>query len=241
MWIHFDILCDRDTQIILHRIFRKKIVEWERMKFISGAVLTYHFRRSRSPSDSLYVCLDIPSVKVPKIRAPYLTDETINQIPQDILNSMKMICNEKGIAVEYDEMNPPVNRLRIKDYKYNQRKRVEQAKTKGESYYRGASVEDILKFASTGTKVAIQILTILEHDKSPWNTDKELAIFIISRLQEELGVEYHWLQEAFHFVCNPLLVVTEPCLWFLIISQISVEYPSVDIYRLVRNARGVQR
>jgi len=238
MWVHFDIVCDQETQIRLHRIFRQKIIEWERMRLITGAVLTYHFRKLRSPSDSLYVCLDIPSIIEPKVRTSQLTYETIKQIPHEILNSMRALCNENGIAVTYDEKIPPLNRLRIRDYEYNQRRHVERAKAKGEPYYRGASIEDILKFASKGTKIAIQILTVLEKGENPWNKDKELAIFILSRLREELGDNYPWIHEGFHFVCNPLLVVTEPYLWLLITNQITVEYSSADLYRLLRHARG---
>lgn len=234
LWVHFNIRCHRDTQIILHSIFRQNIIDWERTGLIQGAVLTYHFQTPRSPRDSLYVCLDIPSVKEPETRTPQLTDETMRQIPQEILNSIKMTCEENGIAVEYDAKKPPENRLISLDYEYNQRR---SASKLGSNYYHGASVDEVLKFASVGTKIAIQILSTLENDEHPWKTDKELALYIVSRLREELGDSYPWIDDAFHFVSNPLLV-NEIYLRCVITNRINVIFPSSELNRLLKHAKG---
>ena len=234
MWVHFNIVCDGETQITLHKIFRKKVRDWERIKLIQGAILTYHFNKPRKPSDSLYVCLEIPSIKKPKKRTPQLSDETILQIPEDIMNNIKTICNETGIAIVYDIKKPPENRLLIRDYEYNIRRSASEL---GSSYYHGASVDEVIKFASVGTKIAIQILSDLETDEYPWKTDKELALYIVSRLRDELGDKYPWIDTAFHFVCNPLYPVNERYLGLLITNQIMVIYPSSELNRLLRHVR----
>jgi len=45
---------------------------------------------------------------------------------------------------------------------------------------------------------------------------KKLADVILLRLAKELGADYPWMPEAFHFVVNPMLVSDK--LWFLALS-----------------------
>lgn len=188
MWVHFNLQCGAEIQIKLHKIFRQKIKVWENKELVKGAVLTYHGR-----ARSLYVCLNIPSVKEPPERSIQLTQEVVKQIPFEILNDLKKICEQNKI--EYS----------IRDYEFECRKIKEKEESEGKDYYRGASVEETLRFASTGTKIALQILELIEKNKTPWASNDELVHYILTRIKTELGENYFWLQEAVHFVCNPLL------------------------------------
>ena len=77
MWIHYNFLCDLDTQIRLHKMFRSKISEWYDADLATRSVLTYHFNYpNRREGDSLYLCLEIPSVKLPSSRS-YLVPKEI--------------------------------------------------------------------------------------------------------------------------------------------------------------------
>ena len=79
-------------------------------------------------------------------------------------------------------------------------------------------MKEILRFASVGTKIALQILHVVEDGERPWSSDKELANFILSQLTEELGENYFWLREAFHFMCNPLLLI-DSYIWTLAYAE----------------------
>ncbi len=166
---------------------------------VNNAVLTYHFQDDSS--DSLYVCLDIPTVKETheRIRLP---SEVVQQIPSEIMKSIEHICSEYQISLE------------IRDYKLAIETTKANKESQGEPYYRGAPVEEILRFASTGTKLAVQILDSIETGERPWVLDAELARFILLRLKESLGEDYLWLPEAWHFVCNPLLL-RDSYMWIL--------------------------
>lgn len=189
MWVHFNLLCGREAQQRLYNTFRHRIKDWEKREFVKEAVLTYHFHTPRAPADSLYVCLNIPTVKKPHKRAIQLPSEAIKQIPSEIMSNMKQICGQSRIKLE------------IRDYEFSLKR------NKAWRLYRNAPVEEILRFASVGTKIAIQILDLVEIGKRPWASNKELASFILSRLKKELGESYFWLREGFHFVCNPLLLI----------------------------------
>lgn len=202
LWVHFNLLCDGETQQKLHKIFRHKIRDWKKRELVKDAVLTYHFQVPSVQSDSLYVCLDIPSIKKPLKRSVQLPKEIIDQIPSTIMNNVKQVCDQKGIE------------LQIRDYEF--------ALTLGKSgrHYRNASIEQILRFASVGTKIALQILDAVEIGEQPWTSDKELATFILSQLKKELGEKYSWLPESFHFVCNPLLL-NDSYFWILAHAEAS--------------------
>lgn len=185
-------LCGREVQQRLHIIFRHKVRDWEKRELVKGIVLTYHF--SGVPTDSLYVCLNIPSVKEPRKRSIQLPREAIEQIPSEIMSDMEQICLQNHIKLEIKDYELAIGRAKVRK------------ESQGVLYYRGASVEEILRFASVGTKIAFQILDLVETRERHWTLDKELACFILSRLKEELGENCSWLPEGWHFVCNPLLL-----------------------------------
>lgn len=209
MWVRFDVICGRDTQIRLFSLLKPLVQEWEKKGIVSDAILTYHFHVPRNPSDSLYVCLDIPSLKPLKKRSSALSEEIKQKIHSEIKRAIERLCAENQAE------------LKLYDYEYSIAQAVEKAKVSGTEYYRGAPKEEILRFASTGTRIAFEII-----DSSvagyrthlSWLTTKEKARelwnFIIQRLNEELGEKYPWLAEAVHFVCNPLLI-NEGLLWNL--------------------------
>ena len=196
MWVHFNLLCGRETQQRLHNIFRHKIKDWEKRELVKGAVLTYHFHEPSVPTDSLYVCLDMPVVKKPCKRSTQLPSEAIEQIPSEIMSNIKQICGQNQIKLE------------IRDYEFALKR------SKAWRLYRKALVEEILRFASVGTKIALQILDLVETGERLWTSDKKLASFILSQLKKELGESYFWLPKGFHFVCNPLLL-SDSYIWTL--------------------------
>jgi hypothetical protein len=174
MWVHFDLLCDGETQRRLHRIFRKEIKGWEKRGLVQGAILTYHFHVPSIPTDSLYLCLDIPAVKTPNQRTMELSSETISQIPSEITDKVKQLCSENQ------------TKENIYDYEFN----IITSES-GKKYYRNAPVEEILRFASVGTKIAFEFLDASEDIETAWRGRyRELANSIMSRLRNELGDNY---------------------------------------------------
>lgn len=205
LWIHFDFICEKETQNKIHKIFKNKIIDWKKSELISRAVLTYHFNIPRKVSDSLYVCLEIPSVKKSIDRTIFLPSySTIEQLPLEIKNVIMRICEENGIKVEYETENPPLDRLCIKDYELEIEEVKDRTIKEGKRYYRDAPVKEVLNFASVGTEIAIEIFGLVK--SSHFKSDLDLKDYILLRLRTELGNDYPWIEEALHFTCNPLLI-----------------------------------
>ena len=190
----------------LHKYFRKEILLWEHKELVKGAVLTYHFGMPKE-AELLYLCLDVPTVQNPNKRELILPTEVINQIPSEILGRINEICNLNQVSLGH-----------IFDYEYDIMTARERAIASGKDYYHNAPVNEILRFASVGTKIAIKILEKTENQKKTFINTMELADTILSSLKTELGGNYFWLPEAFHFTCNPLLRNDEGYLWMLAIS-----------------------
>jgi len=194
MYIHFDLPCDRQTQKRLHQAFRHKIKEWKKLGVINRAVLTYHYSYPVKPTDSLYVCLDISTVKETTTQKLELSQQKLEQIPSLIMQFINGICHDNQIKLRITNFN-----LEIEHAKMSKEK-------KGENYYDGAPVEEVLRFASVGTKIAFEVLDHLEENERFWKSDMELSRFILLRLKDELGADYEWMDWALHFVCNPLRI-----------------------------------
>ena len=200
MWIRFNLPCDGDIQQKLHRIFRQEIKDWVNRSLVKGAVLTYHFYTPSRAGDSLYVCLDISAVKTSNERSVQLPKEAIDQIPSEIMSRIIQLCNENQI------------KFGIMNYEFD----IEISEC-GRKFYRNAPTKEILRFASIGTEIALNILDEIENRKITFINNMELADVILSRLKKELGDDYFWLREAFHFVCNPMLL-NDYYLWTLATS-----------------------
>jgi hypothetical protein len=200
LWIRFNLPCDGNTQRKLHRIFRHEVKDWEKINLVKGAVLTYHFKTPSVAGDSLYVCLDIPKVAIPNKREVDLSKEVIGQIPSDIISKINQVCRENQIE------------LGILDYEFD------IITDKSWRYYRNAPTEEIIRFASIGTKIACELLDKIDNQEIILGNHKELADIILSRLRGELGENYFWMREAFHFVCNPMLF-DDSYLWTLTTAQ----------------------
>jgi len=161
---------------------------------VKGAILTYHFNDPFNP-DMLYVCLDMPAVKTPHERSMQLPEETVSQVPSEIINKITQLCKENQIELGV-----------IIDYELDVASTRESYIKAGEvwNYYRNAPTEEIIRFASIGTKIALNLLDMIENREITLTNPEKLAGDILSRLKEELGDKYFWLREAFHFVCNPM-------------------------------------
>jgi len=203
LWIRFNLSCDGFTQQKLHKIFRQDIKEWEQKDLVKGAVLTYHFGNPTKDPETLYLCLNILAVHAPRERTVQLSGETIGQIPLEIINRINQICIQHKVVLD------------ILDYEFDIASNCEHATKTGQSYYRGASTEEILRFASTGTSIAISLLNEIENREITFINNMERADVILSRLKKELGENYYWMLEAFHFVCNPMLLLNDGLLWIL--------------------------
>jgi len=161
---------------------------------VKGAILTYHFNDPSNP-DVLYVCLNIPAVKTPHERSVQLPEKTVSQIPSEIINKITQLCKEHQIELGV-----------IIDYEFDVASTRERAIEAREvwNYYRNAPTEEIIRFASIGTKIAFNLIDMIENREITLTNPEKLAGDILSRLKEELGDNYFWLREAFHFVCNPM-------------------------------------
>jgi hypothetical protein len=199
LWIRFNLPCDGSTQQKLHKIFRQEIRDWEKRSLAKGAVLTYHFKTPSVTGDSLYFCLDIPAVKTPYERTMQLNEQAVRKIPSEIMNKINQVCEENLIE------------LGITDYEFD------VITAKSWRHYRNAPTKEIIRFASAGTKIALDLLDMIENREIALTNHEKLAEDILLRLKEELGDNYFWLREAFHFVCNPLLF-DDSYLWTLAIS-----------------------
>ena len=179
MFILFKIFCDYETQVRLHKVLRRKVREWQDSDLVERSVLTYHYKNHPY---SLYACLDITEVN------ENATDW--EQIPSRIKDVFDNIIGENNVTLD----------------KHNYRLWLEEREA---SKYYAASVEEILRFASSGTKIALEVFEPLEMDKNTWKDDVELSNFIYSRIKDELGESYEWTRHAPHFVFNPLDVPDE--------------------------------
>lgn len=192
MWIHFNFLCDVNIQIKLQRIFRLKIVEWQG-SLVNGCVLTYHFQFPRTPSDSLYFCLNISSMSPTTNRSLLISKEQTTQLPREIRDTMTELSSRYFI-------NPRLDKLEIRDYEFDINNPEALA-------LYNASVGEILNFASKGTEIALDILNDDRTKKKTWANDKELATVISQLVHERLASksERHW---GVHFVCNSMCFTT---------------------------------
>ena len=180
------------TQIRLHDSFRRKMKELKVSGTAGRAVMTFHFNNPPTP-DYLSVCLDVPSIQEP-------TEPKVEVEPA--------MMNLHSLIIDYVNEVCRQNQIEMKTYNY--RLEIEEQKKvmeeKGEPYYDGAPVDEILRFASIGTQIALDVLNSLEQNRNIWDQDLELAKFVESRLQSEFGLEYTWIEWAWHFACNPLLI-----------------------------------
>ena len=188
MYVHFNLFCNDRTQWKLHKLFRYKLREWKEL--VERAVLTYHYNKPPQP-DCLYVCLDIPSVKEPLERTVMLSEDVKNKVPHQIMDFIIATCRKHHIKFD------------VIDYHHS----LEVGKAP--LAYENASIEEILRFASIGTGIAIETLDRFEEDENAWRWDEDLAKFVYKRLKAKLNVEnlkedYKWWYQALHFVANPL-------------------------------------
>jgi len=192
MWIHFNFIRDVDTQIELHKIFRLKISEWTKSELVDSAVLSYHFKPIRGPNDSLYLCLNIPPIKSPHDQNVVLTEETMNQIPQQISSEIRRIDAEYTTDSHMD---------RLETLNYEAELRINKASRA----YKNASIREILNFAAKGTHSALEILNSAKTNNKTWITDKEIIeatnALIIECLNSERERYY-----GLHFSCNSIFL-----------------------------------
>jgi hypothetical protein len=186
MYLPYDIRLQKG----LHRNFRKKIQEWQKLGLVSRAVLKC--TTDYPNPDYLQVCLDIPSMGESTEPAVILPEQTKEQIPHVITKYFEDVCQRYNIKGD------------LRDF----RAVVEQAKKKTEQrggvYYGGANVDDVLNFSSLGSQIAFEILDRLEENPSAYTSDATLGDFIYRRLGNEMKGKEEWIDEAFHFVCVSL-------------------------------------
>lgn len=195
MWIHFDFKCGVESQIKLHKMLRSKITNWISLKLIAHSVLTYHFVdiSSSLPFDSLYVCLDIPSIDLPKSRTIELSKAILKQIPKEIESKI----NDARTSAEIN-----IEALDIKDYE------LELINGNAPKYYGNAPIPEILHFASKGTEIALEVLSNSKTKNKAWKSDRQIAEYVNMKIQQKLKSQRE-MQYGFHFVCNPLFILNK--------------------------------
>lgn len=206
MWVWFNILCDMSIQRKLREELRSKVLGWNNSGIIKGAVLTFHYNSPPLVTDSYYLCIDIPALPKPERgRTEVLRQDVASRIPNEIIGTVKEVCSRHGITYE------------IKDYEFV----LERNNASKE--YRDAPISEILRFASTGTEIALDVLLKAELGGGQM-ARKDFVGYVYPSLVDRLGAEYPWLREAFHFVCNPLDILwpVENDLWLLIIQEFGV-------------------
>ena len=95
---------------------------------IERAVMIFHF-----PNGSLYVCLDIPTVK--DSNNLNLTAEVLKQIPEPIIKSINEISEKNAVKLTITNYSVEIENAKI------------QHKKNGTPYYDNASTNEILRFA----------------------------------------------------------------------------------------------
>jgi hypothetical protein len=186
MWVHFNLVCDKKKQKQLHKMLRSRIKELNASKIIDGAVLTYH----DDYPPCLYLCLEILSLKPPKNRSKLLSEESVRKIPEAVKDAIREAVRT------YDD--PFLERLEVLDYE------VELMCNNAPFAYGGASIHEILQFASKGTAVALKILDDSRTKRKTWKSDRAIAEHIMKLLNESLTTPLAQLLRKLHFVCNPL-------------------------------------
>ena len=110
-----------------------------------------------------------------------LSWETIEEIPSQISEYFDRVCQESHVGYKAIGFVAKIQHARI------------SSEQRGETHYDGAPVEEIVRFATLGTKIATEVLDLLETSRASWRQDAELSDFIISRPRRELGSGYIWL------------------------------------------------
>lgn len=189
MWVHFNFICGKETQVRLHKMLRLRILDLKSRSLIEGAVLTYHWHKPRAPTDSLYFCLNVLSMSEPRTRSKQLCEESVNEIPDEIKHVVRF-------AVEAFDKEF-LDRLEIFDYE------IELMCNNAPFEYGGASIEEIIRFASKGTEIALEILGDYRTRNKAWKSDNEIAEYIMKLINERLTTQRE-RNKGLHFVCNPL-------------------------------------
>lgn len=92
-----------------------------------------------------------------------LSREKLKQIPSLVMLYISEICRENRI------------KPRITNFKVETEQAKRSKEQRGEDYYDGAPIKDVLRFASVGTKIAFEVLDHLEINEENWKSD---VIFI---------------------------------------------------------------
>jgi hypothetical protein len=192
--------CYRQTKSLLHKEYRPSLKSWREANLIQGAVMTYHGGPIRAPNDCLYLCLDIPSMEKPTGRRElFLNQDLTKRIPDEISEKVRGACIRRGISVSYNSEQPPLDRLEVRDYE------VFMEEAKSTEVYK-APMEEIFRFASAGTDVALEMLP--RWDRSvlafSYSEVKAMVEYAHAGLVKRLGADYRWMDWALHFVENSL-------------------------------------
>jgi len=94
--------------------------------------------------------------------------------------------------------NPTQDKLVILDYELD----LQESDL---SLYKNAPIPEILRFASEGTDIALEVLSDIKTRNGTWKNDGEIANTIQQRVNKQLTTKReHYF--GFHFVCNPVFV-----------------------------------
>jgi len=92
-------------------------------------------------------------------------------------------------------LNPNMDRLEVRDYEW------ELISGNASSQYNNAPIEEILKFASKGTEVALNVLSDPKTRNEAWGTDGQIVDSINKIIKKRL-VSDRERNLGLHFACN---------------------------------------
>ena len=118
-----------------------------------------------------------------------MPEETLKRIPAEIRNTIKQVTLEHLT-------NPQLDKLEARDYEW------ELISGNASRQYNNASIEEILRFASKGTEIALEILGNHRTRNGTWGTDGKIVDSINKRIREHL-ISGRERNLGLHFVCNP--------------------------------------
>jgi hypothetical protein len=174
---------------------RMKILGWENQGYLPtcGAELTYH-----PNSGFLQAVLDLHRIGNPSERTCELSQEVIEQIPKEIMEYIESLRSRYHITRE----------VSIRDHEEEMDKERRKKEAVGEKYYNGLPNKEIMRICSIGTKIALEILSMLEEDRGRFKDDLDLRRYIDEQIREKLGSEpltdRYSIELAWHETCNPL-------------------------------------
>jgi len=193
MYVSFRMYSDAQMQLRLHKKLRIKIPEWEKQCLIRDceAELTYH-HKGNIESDFLQSVLNLDMTSSEGENLDLSPTED-NQIPKEINEYIENLCKENQIRLRKLNHDKEMNDARMKE------------KAKGNKYYYDLSNKEIMRVCSSGTRIALGILSIMQENRVLFENDVDLKKYILDQITQKLGVGFEPDKDKFWFALHEIL------------------------------------